>query len=261
VKRGADLRSCHATCTPARRPWRCFSAAFEGPGRSAAVPHPAGQNLNISIFPLAEITAVTCRYIEPWQETCRLEASGRVFLVDGATLAEITSQALLLAAGQGSLRNGEQGPARGGLVATGCRSTSASTALNAGIDTLPAWKRDVWPTLGRAQRKGGSLRALAANRGLQGDAARLFKDSWCVRRLFRHHPIQRGGCRWERGNEARGPWAMLGVLLASSSSCHSSKAVPARRRAPWVVTITFAAPRFLEIMARGADRHRAGAHA
>jgi segregation and condensation protein A len=159
-----------------------FLEAFEGP-LDLLLYLIRRRNLDILDIPLAEITRQYMQYIE-LMEGLQLELAGE-YLVMAATLAEIKSRMLLpRPALPGS--EGDEDP-RAELVRRLQEYERFKRAAQ-GIDALPRFERDVWPT--SAQLKERQLVRTLPQVTLQ-EMLIAFKEVVARSQMFAHHHIER----------------------------------------------------------------------
>jgi segregation and condensation protein A len=159
-----------------------FLEAFEGP-LDLLLYLIRRRNLDILDIPLAEITRQYMQYIELMQGL-QLELAGE-YLVMAATLAEIKSRMLLpRPALPGS--EGDEDP-RAELVRRLQEYERFKRAAQ-GIDALPRFERDVWPT--SAELKERQLLRTLPQVTLQ-EMLIAFKEVVARSQMFAHHHIER----------------------------------------------------------------------
>jgi len=159
-----------------------FLEAFEGP-LDLLLYLIRRRNLDILDIPLAEITRQYMQYIELMQGL-QLELAGE-YLVMAATLAEIKSRMLLpRPALPGS--EGDEDP-RAELVRRLQEYERFKRAAQ-GIDALPRFERDVWPTY--AELKERQLVRTLPQVTLQ-EMLIAFKEVVARSQMFAHHHIER----------------------------------------------------------------------
>jgi segregation and condensation protein A len=159
-----------------------FLEAFEGP-LDLLLYLIRRRNLDILDIPLAEITRQYMQYIE-LMEGLQLELAGE-YLVMAATLAEIKSRMLLpRPALPGS--DGDEDP-RAELVRRLQEYERFKRAAE-GIDALPRFERDVWPT--SAELKERQVVRTLPQVTLQ-EMLIAFKEVVARSQMFAHHHIER----------------------------------------------------------------------
>jgi segregation and condensation protein A len=159
-----------------------FLEAFEGP-LDLLLYLIRRRNLDILDIPLAEITRQYMQYIE-LMEGLQLELAGE-YLVMAATLAEIKSRMLLPRPGlPGS--EGDEDP-RAELVRRLQEYERFKRAAE-GIDALPRFERDVWPTF--AELKERQVVRTPPQVTLQ-EMLIAFKEVVERSQMFAHHHIER----------------------------------------------------------------------
>ncbi|GAC1663092.1 MAG: ScpA family protein [Steroidobacteraceae bacterium] len=159
-----------------------FLEAFEGP-LDLLLYLIRRRNLDILDIPLAEITRQYMQYIE-LMEGLQLELAGE-YLVMAATLAEIKSRMLLpRPASPGA--DGDEDP-RAELVRRLQEYERFKRAAQ-GIDALPRFERDVWPT--SAELSGRTVVRTLPQVTLQ-EMLIAFKEVVARSQMFAHHHIKR----------------------------------------------------------------------
>ena len=159
-----------------------FLEAFEGP-LDMLLYLIRRQNLDILDIPIAEITRQYMRYIELMQ-VLQLELAGE-YLLMAATLAEVKSRMLLPRVGNDE--SADEGDPRAELVRRLQEYERFKRAAE-GIDALPRFERDVWPT--SAELKERQVVRTLPQVTLQ-EMLIAFKEVVARSQMFAHHHIER----------------------------------------------------------------------